>query len=112
MVAKGKYETEHFSDKLIGACVEMISHWNPDPAPEWITCIPSHNHPTLVPDFAERLAAALGIPFMACVEKVKGNKQQREMENSYQHVKNLDGVFHVIRRVWCLLLSPWEIQRG
>ena len=95
LVAEGKYETEHFSDKLIGACVEMINHWNPDPAPEWITCIPSHNHPTLVPDFAERLAGALGIPFMACVEKVKGNKQQKEMENSYQQVKNLDGVFQV-----------------
>lgn len=95
LVAKGKYETEHFPDKLIGACVEMINQWNPDPTPEWITCIPSHNHPALVPDFAERLADALGIPFMACVEKIKSNKQQKEMENSYQQVKNLDGVFQV-----------------
>lgn len=60
-----------------------------------MTCIPSFNHPELVSGFAERLANALDLPFVACIEKTRTNRQQKEMENSYQQVKNLDGVFHV-----------------
>ena len=67
--------------------------WTPEPAPQWVTCIPSRNHPNLVPDFAERLANKLGIPFVACIEKIRDNQQQKFMENSYQQVRNLDGVF-------------------
>ena len=101
LVAKGKYEEERFSNKLVGACVEMINDWNPNPAPRWVTCIPSRNHPNLVPDFAERLANTLGIPFVACIEKIKENQQQKFMQNSHQQVRNLDGVF-------CINLEPKE----
>jgi len=95
LVAAGKYETSHFADELVTACVDMLAEWGPTPAPEWVTCIPSQNHPELVPDFAQRLATALGLPFVACVEKVRDNRQQKHMENSYKQAKNLDGVFHV-----------------
>jgi ATP-dependent DNA helicase RecQ len=95
LVAKGKYEEERFSNKLVGACVEMINDWNPNPAPKWVTCIPSRNHPNLVPDFAERLANTLGIPFVACIEKIKDNQQQKFLQNSHQQVRNLDGVFRI-----------------
>ena len=61
LVASGKYETNHFADELVTACVEMIKDWDPTPAPEWVTCIPSHNHPELVPDFAQRLAKLLNL---------------------------------------------------
>ncbi len=73
----------------------MLKDWKPEPAPEWVTCIPSRNHPTLVPDFAMRLAAALSLPFVPCIEKVQANRQQKEMENSYQQARNLDGVFNI-----------------
>jgi len=66
LVAHGKYEENKFSDVLISACVEMMQTWSPDPAPKWVTCIPSLNHPELVPDFAARLAKSLGLPFVAC----------------------------------------------
>ncbi len=95
MVATGKYETESFADELVPACIEMIRQWNPSPAPEWITCVPSNNHPELVPGFAQRLADALNLPFVPCVRKIKDNRQQKEMENSFQQARNLDGVFHV-----------------
>jgi len=95
MVAKGKYETGRFDDELVEACVEMIREWNPSPAPKWITCIPSHNHPNLVPDFAKRLASALGLPFGQLIEKIKENDQQKHMENSFQQANNLDGVFKI-----------------
>ena len=71
----------------------MISQWKPDPAPEWVACIPSLNHPNLVPDFAKRLAAALHLPFHACIQKARANPPQKEMQNSFQQARNLDGVF-------------------
>ncbi len=108
LVARGKYQTNNFSDDLVTACVEMLQDWSPDPAPQWVTCIPSLNHPELVPDFAARLANALGLPFIPCIEKVRANSQQKYMENSYQQVKNLDGVFAITDQCLdgeCLLID-------
>lgn len=95
LVAGGKYQTNRFSDELVSACVEMLQCWNPDPEPKWVACIPSRNHPTLVPDFAQRLANTLGLPFINCIEKIRDNRPQKEMENSFQQARNLDGVFRV-----------------
>jgi ATP-dependent DNA helicase RecQ len=95
LVAEGKHETNHFTDELVTACAEMLAEWNPDPAPKWVTCIPSLNLPTPVPDFAKRLAAALNLKFVPCVEKIWENQQQKFMKNSFQQAKNLDGVFRV-----------------
>jgi len=95
VVASGKYETESFADELVPACIEMIRQWNPSPVPEWITCIPSNNHPKLVPSFSQRLADALELPFLPCIQKIKENRQQKEMKNTFQQAQNLDGVFNV-----------------
>jgi len=95
MVAAGKYDHGRFDDELVGACVEMIREWQPIPAPEWVACIPSLNRPELVPNFAQRLAAALGLPFHPCIQKAKANPPQKEMQNSFQQARNLDGVFVV-----------------
>ena len=95
LVAHGKYQEKRFSNDLVTACLEMLQAWSPDPAPKWVTCIPSLNHPELVPDFAARLAGVLGLPFVSCIEKTRANRQQKEMENNYQQVKNLDGVFNI-----------------
>ncbi len=95
MVADGKYRHGRFDDELVRACVEMIETWNPRPAPEWIACIPSRNRPELVPDFARRLAAALDLPFYDYLRKVRNNSPQKEMLNSFQQARNLDGVFVV-----------------
>lgn len=95
LVAHGKYQTNRFADELVAACVEMLQAWSPDPAPQWVTCIPSLNHPELVPDFATRLANAFGLPFVPCIEKARANSQQKFMENSYQQVRNLDGAFNI-----------------
>ncbi|MFO7970473.1 MAG: RecQ family ATP-dependent DNA helicase [Desulfobacterales bacterium] len=95
LVTHGKYQTNRFADELVAACVEMLQAWFPDPAPQWVTCIPSLNHPELVPDFAARLASALGLPFVPCIEKVRANSQQKFIENSYQQARNLDGAFNI-----------------
>lgn len=108
LVAHGKYQTNRFSDELVTACVEMLQAWSPNPAPKWVTCIPSLNHPELVPDFAARLAGALGLPFVQCIEKARANRQQKEMKNSFQQVENLDGVFTITDQCLngeCLLID-------
>ena len=71
----------------------MIQKWNPDPAPRWICCIPSLIHVELVPEFAARLAQAIGIPFSSCISKERSNSPQKKMHNSFQQARNLDGVF-------------------
>jgi len=81
---------------LVQAVVEMLNdRWRPDPRPKWVTCIPSLNHPALVPDFAGRLADALGLPFKPVIGKVRHNLPQKERQNGYHQCKNLDGVFGV-----------------
>lgn len=104
MVARDKYDVGRFNDQLVTACVEMIADWGPVPAPLWVTCIPSLNHPELVPDFARRLAEALGLPFAPCIVKSKQNRQQKFMENSFQQARNLDGVFNIRQDI--LLTGP------
>jgi ATP-dependent DNA helicase RecQ len=108
-VAAGKCEQGRFADELVAACVDMVRQWNPAPAPAWVACIPSIAHPILVPDFAARLASALGLPFHACVRKVADNSPQKTMENSFQQAHNLDGVFEVdadaVPRGPCLLVD-------
>ena len=114
LVAQGKYQTQRFSDDLVSACVEMLQDWNPNPAPKWVTYIPSLNHPELVADFARRFADALDLPFVPCIKKVQENRQQKYMENSYQQVKNLDGAFRVTAQCLmgeCLLVDDMVDSR-
>jgi len=115
MVADGKYKHGRFPVQLIEACIKMLAEWNPSPAPQWIACVPSDRHPELVPDFAQRLAKALDIPFSSCVKKVKQNQQQKFMENSFQQAKNLDGVFVIdvseLHREPCLLVDDMVDSR-
>lgn len=85
-----------FSDELVEAMAEMIQQrWQPDPAPQWVCCVPSRNHPELVPDFARRLAARLGLPFVDAVSKVKENQPQKGQQNRFHQCRNLDGAFSV-----------------
>lgn len=94
-VKQGKYRDNYFNDQLVNATVEMIKRWQPRPLPTWVTCVPSLQHPDLVPDFAQRLADALDIPFYSVVSKTQINRPQKEMNNSYQQARNLDGVFTI-----------------
>lgn len=97
MVFEGKHQHGAFADELVTACQEMLGQWQPDPAPQWVTCIPSLTCPHLVPDFARRLALLLGLPFSPCLRKIQDNPPQQEMANSFQQARNLDGVFEVDR---------------
>ena len=94
-VATGK-QAGRFGDELVEAVAEMIrDRWQPDPAPAWVTCVPSRAHPELVPDFASRLAQRLGLPFAPVIVKLRDNAPQKYQQNRYHQCHNLDGVFGV-----------------
>lgn len=84
----------HFRDELVDAAAEMLrERWRPHPPPLWVTCVPSLRRPRLVPDYAARLARALGLPFSESVIKVRDNEEQKAQHNRYFQCRNLDGVF-------------------
>lgn len=95
MVKAGKVEGE-FSDELVQEAARLITErWTPDPFPTWVTAVPSLNHLDLVPGFASRLAAVLGIPYVQCIRKTRTTAPQKEMKNPYRQAKNLAGAFEV-----------------
>ncbi|MDP2362096.1 MAG: RecQ family ATP-dependent DNA helicase [bacterium] len=95
LVRQGKYQDGHFSDDLVQACARMIRAWRPQPPIEWVTAVPSLRHPRLVPDFARRLAAELGLPFQESLRKTGHRPEQKTMANSIQQARNVDGSLSV-----------------
>ena len=126
LVRQGKYHDGRFSNDLVGACVQLIQEWNPQPAPAWVTCVPSLRHPDLVPDFAQRLATALGLPFQAVLVKTDNRPEQKTMANSAQQARNIDGslalnaerlpagpvllVDDMVDSRWTLAVSAWLLR--
>ncbi|HSW62965.1 MAG TPA: DEAD/DEAH box helicase [Dissulfurispiraceae bacterium] len=125
-VREGKYRESHFSDDLVVACAALVRDWNPQPSPEWVTCIPSKRHPVLVPNFAERLAAALNLPFFPVLEKTDARPEQKTMANSVQQARNIDGslairgeplppgpvllVDDMVDSRWTLTIAAWLLR--
>lgn len=96
-IAKHGKRDGQFDPRLVTASAKMIKErWNPESAPTWITYVPSHVHPHLVPAFAEELAKQLNLPCHDVVKKVKTNQPQKTMENTSHRCRNLDGVFEIV----------------
>ena len=128
LVRQGKYHDHHFADELVAACMKMIHEWNPQPAPTWVTCVPSLRHPDLVPNFSQRLSAALGLPFYKVLEKTDNRPEQKTMANSTQQARNIDGslalndqsvphgpvllIDDMVDSRWTLTVSAWLLRRG
>jgi ATP-dependent DNA helicase RecQ len=95
LVRQGKLQDGRFADQLVEACAAMVRTWAPQPAPTWVACIPSRRHPDLVPDFARRLAIALNLPFHPVLEKTGDRPAQKQMANSSQQARNVDGSLRI-----------------
>lgn len=102
LVRNGKQRDGRFADELVQGAAELIrQRWQPDPKPIWVTFVPSQHHPSLVADFAQRLAQALNLPLVAVVQRVRQTDAQKLMHNSYQQAANLAGAF-VVEPSLCL----------
>ena len=95
VVQRAKYKGGAFPDELVAAVVELVRGWAPEPTPTWVTSVPSTSHPELVPAFAERVAAGLGLPFIECLKRTRAGPPQKNMDNSAQQVVNVYGAFEV-----------------
>jgi ATP-dependent DNA helicase RecQ len=95
LVRKGKYRDGVFHQALVEASVSLIRAWDPQPAPAWVTYVPSLTRDTLVAGFAGRLAGELGLPLHAVVTKVAISQPQKEMQNSAQQYRNIAEAFEV-----------------
>ena len=115
VVATGK-KHGRFDDELVIASADMIrNRWGRAHALNWVTCVPSLRHPGLVPDFAQRLAAALGLTFDPVVQKSRESEPQKNMENRYHQCRNLDGVFQIqagVRTDGAVLLIDDVVDSG
>ncbi len=95
-----------FEGDLVDAAAEVVRAWRAPIA--WVTAVPSDRSGDLVPDFARRLAEALGLPFVDAVARVADRPPQRELANSAQQVANVRGAFAVASDVpsgACLLVD-------
>ena len=88
-VREGKYVHERFADDLVNACERLLREWSPTPTLTWVTAIPSLRRPGLVPDFAQRLARALGLPYHDVLQRARQHQEQKLMENSYMQALNV-----------------------
>jgi len=95
LVRQGRYKDRRFADELVEACVRLVREWNLQPAPAWVACLPSLRRPDLVPDFAQRLAAALQLPLHRVLEKTEDRPEQRTLANSAQQARNVDGSLEI-----------------
>lgn len=126
IVRDDRYQNGHFSDQLVQACADMIAEWQPNPAPEWVTAIPSLKNPKIVPDFSKRLADYLGLPFYQVLVKTEDRPEQKTMANSSQQARNLDGslemagdpipsgpvllVDDIVNSRWTLTVAAWLLR--
>jgi ATP-dependent DNA helicase RecQ len=106
----------------------MIREWNPQPEPTWVTCVPSLRYPDLVPNFAQRLASALGLTFHPALAKIDARPEQKTMANSAQQARNVDGslalnslpvpngpvllVDDIVYSRWTLTISAWLLRKN
>ena len=91
---------EPFDDRLVAAAADLVAdEWTPEPSPAWVTAVPSSSRPGTVEGFAERLAAALDLPFVPTVEKTETTGPQADLANSYQQCWNVRGAFDVAGEV-------------
>jgi len=97
LVRRGKVEGS-FANELVDALTDLLrNRWPAAEGVQWVTCVPSLRHPELVPLFANRVAQALGVPYLAVIRKTRETQPQKDMENSVHQCRNLDGTFAVDR---------------
>ena len=79
----------------VDAAVALVRTWDPDPAPTWITWVPSASAPGDAAELAGRLGGALGLEVHDVLCRTRPGRPQREMANSAQQLANVLDAFGV-----------------
>lgn len=88
LVMQGKYRTERFDDALVSASANLLRTFVRENHISWVTAVPSRVRPVLVPDFAQRLAKALNLPYGDALGKVEDAPPQNQLNNSTMKFEN------------------------
>lgn len=95
LVIRGKYRDNYFDDQLVEASAELLTDFVRENDIRWVTSVPSLRRPELVPGFARRLAARLGLGYEEVIHKVVDARCQKELNTSFLQHQNADQSFEV-----------------
>jgi len=126
-VQRGKIVDGAFSPELVEASARAIrDRWKPEPAPTWVTALPSNAKRGLVDGYARSLAHRLGLPYVEVLSVPAGAEPQKPMQNSAQQLRNahlklgIDGaavppgpvllVDDIVDSGWTLTVAGWLLQ--
>lgn len=98
LAATGKYRDGRFSDELLLESARYLRSAAAGTGIDAVVAVPSLRHPRLVPDFAERLAHALKVPFMdGVVRKTAEGAAQKTLNSSVLQAKNIRDTIEVAK---------------
>jgi ATP-dependent DNA helicase RecQ len=104
VIRHGREVAGEFGEPLMEALEELVRDWAPEPAPTWVTAVPSTRSPMLVSSLAQRLADRLELPFRACVSRTVQRHPQSEMRNTPQQRANVADAFEI-----CAMVPPGAV---
>jgi ATP-dependent DNA helicase RecQ len=81
-------------DEVVVALADVLRGAGTGPA--WVAAVPSARLGGLLDDTAARLAAELGVPHLALLERTEDRPPQREMANAVTQAANVRGAFRVL----------------
>lgn len=86
LVRDGKYSTQKFDDQLVRKGARVLKKYIKEHDLCCVTAVPSLNT-NVVPDYAKRLAAACGLPYVALLRKTN-RSHQKDLNNTAHQFKN------------------------
>lgn len=84
------------TDRLLEGIVRLLERWSPQPAPEWVTWVPSNQYGDFLETLARRVAFELGIPLVEAIAKPRDATRQQTMQNSQQASRNAWEILSVV----------------
>ena len=85
LVRDGKYSTQKFDDQLVRKGARVLKKYIKEHDLCCVTAVPSLNT-NVVPDYAKRLAAACGLPYVALLRKTNRSHQKDLNNTAHQFV--------------------------
>lgn len=86
LVRDGKYSTQKFDDQLVRKGARVLKKYIKEHDLCCVTAVPSLNT-NVVPDYAKRLAAACGLPYVDLLRKTN-QSHQKDLENTAHQFEN------------------------
>jgi ATP-dependent DNA helicase RecQ len=84
------------TERLLEGMLRLYGRWAPEPAPRWVTWVPSNQYGQFLESLARKLAAQLGLPVVETLAKPHDATRQQSMQNSQQASRNAWEILSVV----------------